>query len=240
MRYALTVLIFLFIIVSCDQEMTGEELLNNAINYHDPTGSWEDFRATLHINLDTPEKPTRYSKVTIDLVTGLFMLNESRNERVIERKVENGECNISMNGKNNFSEEEILKYHLTCERTEFMRNYYTYLYGLPMKLKDEGTVIDPEVQLKNFMGTDYLVLKVTYDKSVGADTWYFYFNPKTYAMEIYQFYHDEAKNDGEYILLSEVLEVNDIKIPKVRKWFINKDDKFLGSDVLTKFDVYSE
>ena len=68
-----------------------------------------------------------------------------------------------------------------------------------MKLKDKGTVIHEKVKAKKFKGKDYLVLKVTYDENVGKDTWYFYFNPKTYAMEVYQFFKDESKNDGEYI-----------------------------------------
>jgi hypothetical protein len=34
-------------------------------------------------------------------------------------------------------------------------------------------------------GKEYLVLKVDYQKEIGKDTWYFYFNPKTYAMEVY-------------------------------------------------------
>jgi len=65
-----------------------------------------------------------------------------------------------------------------------------------MKLRDEGMIVDPKVIRKNFMDKEYLTLKVTYDKAVGSDTWYFYFDPQTYAMEVYQFYHDESKNDG--------------------------------------------
>ena len=79
-----------------------------------------------------------------------------------------------------------------------------------------------------------MVLKATYDKEVGSDTSYFYFDPKTYAMEVYQFYHDESKNDGEYILLSEIIEVNGMKIPKIRAWYYNKNDEYLATDTLVK------
>jgi hypothetical protein len=30
-----------------------------------------------------------------------------------------------------------------------MKNYYTYLYGLPMKLNDAGTIINPMVERKS-------------------------------------------------------------------------------------------
>ena len=53
-------------------------------------------------------------------------------------------------------------------------------------------------------------------------------------MEVYQFYHDESKNDGEYILLSEEMLVKDIKMPKVRAWYYNKDNTYLGTDDLVK------
>ena len=108
-----------------------------------------------------------------------------------------------------------------------MKNYYTYLYGLPMKLKDPGTILDSKVQTKPFEGKEYLVLKVNYEEGVGKDVWYFYFDPNTFAMEVYQFYHDESKNDGEYILLEGLEEINDIKMPKTRVWYVNSDDIFI-------------
>ena len=108
-----------------------------------------------------------------------------------------------------------------------------------MKLKDKGTNIDTKVERKSFKGKDYLVLKATYDETVGSDVWYFYFDPKTYAMEVYQFYktddNDNVKqNSGEYILLTEEETVNGIKMPKVRAWYYNKDDNYLGTDTLGK------
>lgn len=46
-----------------------------------------------------------------------------------------------------------------------------------------SAVIHNKVERKKFKGKAYLVLKATYNVSVGKDTWYFYFDPKTYAME---------------------------------------------------------
>ena len=102
-----------------------------------------------------------------------------------------------------------------------------------MKLKDAGTIIHEKVVLKKFKGKDYLVLKASYEKEVGEDTWYFYFDSTTYAMEVYQFYHEEEKNDGEFILLSGLDTVNGIKMPKNRAWYFNKGEKYLGTDFLS-------
>jgi len=106
-----------------------------------------------------------------------------------------------------------------------------------MKLKDPGTHIANTFERKSFKGKEYLVLKVTYDESVGEDIWYVYINPETYAMEIYQFFKtdvngNEIETSGEYILLSGETVINGIKMPKNRAWFYNKDDLYLGTDIL--------
>ncbi|MDA7764639.1 DUF6503 family protein [Flavobacteriaceae bacterium] len=41
------------------------------------------------------------------------------------------------------------------------------------------------------------------------------------------------KNDGEYIVLKNELNVNGIFMPKDRSWYYNKDDKYLGTDYLS-------
>jgi hypothetical protein len=48
---------------------------------------------------------------------------------------------------------------------------------------------------------------------------------KTYAMKIYQFYHDEAKMMVN-ILLTEEETFSGIKFPKNRAWYQNTDKKF--------------
>ena len=117
-----------------------------------------------------------------------------------------------------------------------MKNYYTYLYGLPMKLKDPGTQLDPKAFKKIFQGKEYWVLKVSYAPAVGKDVWYFYLDPMTYQLRHYQFYHDEQKGDGEYILLSGEIEIGGIKMPKDRAWYMNLDQKYLGTDFLSSLN----
>jgi len=56
-------------------------------------------------------------------------------------------------------------------------------------------------------------------------------------MEIYQFFKtdvsgNEIETSGEYILLSGETLINGIKMPKNRAWFYNKDDLYLGTDIL--------
>jgi Family of unknown function (DUF6503) len=223
---------------SVAQSLTGTELLDRAINYHDPKGQWQQFSGVLEITLTRPKKPSRRSEVTIDLPREYYRMSTTseKSETIFELKRD--KCSITWNGKTEFSQEETEKNRLSCERAVFMRNYYIYLYGLPMKLKDPGTNVHDEVQVKSFKGKQYNVLKVTYDKSVGKDIWYFYFDQNTNAMEVYQFFYDESKNDGEYILLDGTVEYGRIKIPKNRTWYTNQDEKLLGTDMLLKITKF--
>ena len=226
----------LFVIFSTSQffgqDMTGSQLLEKAIEYHDPNGNWSTFSGTFSITMKTPTKSDRHSMIRVDLPNEYFNLFATQDKTSYGYILDKEKCQIYYNS-NIATEEEKTANKLSCERAKMYQNYYTYLYGLPMKLKDAGTIIHEKVALKKFKEKNYLVLKVSYEKEVGEDTWYFYFDPSTYAMEVYQFYHEEDKNDGEFILLSGVEIVNGIKMPKKRAWYYNKGEKYLGTDILT-------
>ncbi|UWX55143.1 DUF6503 family protein [Maribacter litopenaei] len=186
------------------------------------------------IIMTTPDNVPRRTHLDLNLSASYFKSSVRKGNHTVDYIIDKGNCKLLLNNSPDIADHYRDSLQITCNRANRMKDYYTYLYGLPMKLKDPGTQIDPKVRKKSFKGKEYLVLKVTYDEKVGSDTWYFYFDPSNYNMEVYQFYHDESKNDGEYILLSEEITVNDIKMPKIRAWYYNKDDKYLGTDDLVK------
>ena len=234
-KYGFLVLVSIMSFTGIAQDLTPAALLAKSIEYHDPTSSWDAFRGTLLITMETPNNSNRYSEVTLDLPANYFSLIVKKDDTVYKQLLDKDHCQLSLNGSDNFTEEDAKKYRLSCDRAIMMRNYYTYLYGLPMKLRDKGTILHPVVLKKTFHGKEYLVLRVTYEENVGDDTWYFYFDPVTYAMEVYQFFHDESLNDGEYILLDGVEKIKGMMIPKKRSWYTNKGNKLLGTDLLTAY-----
>ena len=228
------ILVLFFSVSSTSQELTGVQLLEKAIEFHDPNNRWPTFNGEFFVTMKTPKNSDRVSEININLPQEFFSVKATRDTLTTNYIVEKTNCISALNGDEHPSEALKKKYRLDCDRAKMLKNYYTYLYGLPMKLKDEGTIVHPKVIQKSFKGKVYLVLKVNYKTEVGKDTWYFYFDPKTYAMEVYQFFKDEAKNDGEYILLSDLETINTIKIPKIRAWYYNKNDGYLGTDILSK------
>lgn len=209
---------------------SGMELLEKSIAYHDAKGNWKKWQPDFTLAFEASDRSPRQSHIQFDNKKGTFHLTVQREGRTIERIIGKNGCITLLDGKVSTDTALVKKYRLTCERTSMYRDYYTYLYGLPMKLKDTGTNIAPTVEKVTFKGKAYLRMRATYDESVGNDIWYFYFDEQTYALKAYQFYHDESKNDGEYILLEGEQLIDGIKVPKDRTWYYNKADKLLGID----------
>jgi len=239
MKYIRLLAVLFFYSPLVSQNISGIELLEKAITYHDPDNNWNTFAEGFSVTMETPKNSARISNIRINLPEELFYIKMTRDTLITEYTVNKGSCSFALNGEKNLSVKQQKQFNISCERALLYKNYYTYLYGLPMKLKDTGTIIDKKVDKKVFKGNTYLVLKVSYDITVGSDVWYFYFNPTTYAMEVYQFFKtDEQGNikldSGEYILLSDETIINNIKMPKNRAWYYNKDNSYLGTDILSK------
>ena len=214
------------------QDISGTELLEKSIQYHDPEEEWAKLRMTYMFSESRPDGSIRKTKVKINNKRNRFQLFQQRDSIHIYREIGKGNCTQKLNGSDTFSKELAEKYHLNCDYTKMIHGYYIYLWGLPSKLKDTGTIVHEKVETEDFQGMQAFKLKVTYADAVGKDTWYFYFDITSYALIGYRFYHDESKNDGEYIMLEDEVVFKGLRIPKTRKWYYNKDDKYLGTDVL--------
>ena len=210
--------------------MSGQQLLDKTIGYHDPSGVWPNFNGTLEVSMVMTDGQAREREIQINLPQEYFSVRAKTDTLVTTYTLDKDKCETSI--------KEIPPYskRTPCETAQLYKNYYTYLYGLPMKLKDPGTIISEYASNQNFKGKDYLMLRASYQKEVGSDIWQFYFDPITYAMEVYQFFKanpgGDGKNTGEYILLKDIKTINGIKFPKQRAWYYNKDDGYLGTDIL--------
>ena len=211
---------------------SAQNILEKSIQYHDPAGQWGTGMHWLSLRETRPDSKDRFTTCQFNLLKSSFEMNQTREEDKIVRGVQNDQCTHQLNGSSTLTKEQVKKHRLDCPRTKLLRDYYIYLWGLPMKLKDPGTQISETVQETSFQDKDCYALKVTYDPEVGEDIWYFYFDKSTFAMIGYRFYHEEAKNDGEYITLQGETMVGKMRLPKTRNWYINKDDRFLGADIL--------
>jgi len=201
--------------------LSAQELLDRSIAYHDPHGQFESGAFQIALSESRPNGADRKTSVTIDNGSGRFEMTREADTGASTHLVTRGD-EVETNSDADLPDDRALR----------TRNYYAYLYGLPMKLRDPGTKLAPDAKETTFRDQKAWELKVTYDESVGQDTWYFYLDPTTYALIGYRFYHDESKNDGEYITLEGEAQGAGLRLPKIRNWYRHADEGHLGTDTI--------
>ena len=232
MRTILFLFLFATSLYMSGQNMTSQEVISKSISYHDPEMELFDSEVIMNFVETRPKGEDRKSKISFNIENETFGMSNVRDGVTINSQIKKGEITFLVDGKKEFSDEIKEKYRLDPKRVSMMKNYYQYLWLMPMKLNDPGIIIDPGVKKVDFFGKELFQIKVSYSPEVGKDIWYFYFNPTTYAMQGYRFYHDESKNDGEYIILEDEAIFGKVRLPQKRTWYTHKEDKLLGTDIL--------
>ncbi|MEP1094002.1 MAG: DUF6503 family protein [Cyclobacteriaceae bacterium] len=197
----------------CFAQTTPTQVLDKAASYHDPNGEWKNLSTTLQFTETRPSGDDRKTTIVIDNSKS-YMKVDRNNENIYEVSNESAEVL-----KGEHDEKQALR----------MRNYYLYLWGLPMKLYDEGTPFDRDIEEDEIDGKKCHVLRVVYEE----DTWYFYIDQSSGRMLQYRFYKDEEAGKGELITLEDEIMVGQIKIPQKRSWYTLPEMKYLGTDILT-------
>jgi ribosomal protein L24E len=230
----LILLFCVFIFSYCNSSKNpGQQLLEKTIAYHDPQNNWPKLKTHLYLSsTDTAGKESLF-ELEMDNTNGYFCHISHEDGKEIVKGMADGKEFYLINGKREISEEERKKYELNPEGVKWVHSFYGYLYGLPMKLADKGVNVGDTVRKEEVNGKTFQTIHVTYDPAIGTDNWFFYVDNETSAMKAYKFNHGEP-GSGEYILLDQELIVDGIKIPKVRKWYLNKDNSYLGTDNLLK------
>ncbi len=195
---------------------TPEQVLAQATRYHDPHHIWPTLQATFHFTAMRPQVEDRHSTLQLDNARTYLKVDLNGTEAY----------EVTVNTVN------ILAGDKDAARGLMLRNYFLYLWGLPMKLHDPGTRFDPVVTAATIDGVPCDVVRVVYEK----DTWYFSFAQKSGRMLEYKFYKDEAVGEGEVITLEGEIEAYGLRIPQKRNWYTLPANKYLGSDILDRIE----
>ena len=218
----------------------AEQLVERSIAFHDPDSIW--VRKRLHIawygtSGDGEERVN--VQLVLDPGQSKFGLSGRYRGSTIEYETDGSSWKATVDGTDELDQETMERMRLQREDGLFWRSYYGFLAGLPMKLRDPGTRIESAITRTTFNDRDVVSIRVEYDAEVGNDTWYFYFDPETAQLMGCRFYHDETVNDGEYIIFEDLTEVDGLRIPRHRRWFVNADNRFLGADEVRSIELSS-
>jgi hypothetical protein len=238
-RMMQTVIVALWLAASSTPALpTAEAALERTLAHHDPAGVWASRPIELTVKVTYGERlaesrgyESRTDRIRVDNAAGRFELASDRGGDKVEVVGRGDELSARLNGSADIDAATLDKHRLNAAQLPGWRDYFAYVFGLPMKLSDPGTVLDPDTRLTEFEGRDVLALRVTYDPEVGRDIWYFYLDPESFALVGCRFFHDESKNDGEYIVYEGEIEgPNGLRLPKLRHWYVNAGGEFLATD----------
>jgi hypothetical protein len=191
---------------------TAKEILDKSIQYHDPNGEWRTLKATFYFTETRPNGPDRKT---------VFTINNARNEHTLNR---NDEEIYEVSG----AQVKVVKGDKPAERGQTLRNYYLYLWGLPMKLLDANTPLNNKVGKKSIDGNASYVLTVNYEK----EDWTYYFDQKSFQLIAYGFKKKDGSGQEEFVALKDEIKVGNMRLPKARSWYESPANKFLGTDIL--------
>lgn len=212
MNKLLTLLLLVFAACDLSAQSTPKAILAKSIEYHDPESKWPTLQATFYYTETRPTGSDRKTKFELDNGQGQWILN--RNDEEI----------YEVDG----NEVSVLKGEKGTDRGLMLRNYYLYLWGLPMKLKDKSTPAITQSEDEEVDGMPVRVLRVAYEKEV----YYFSFDQTSGRMLQYRFYKDEEAGKGELITLEGEATIQGIRIPQKRSWYTLPEMEYLGTDIL--------
>ena len=203
------------------------EAVARAVAHHDPDGRWPTFNSSFVLG-----RGDKRDTITIDQPGSYFAAVDGPTFYVADGET----CRFAYAERGTgtqLSGRDLPLASDSCATVRLQQSYHTYLNGLPMKLQDPGTPLQDEVVTATFHGGEYLRLRVNYPKDGGTvETWEFFLDPDTYALGGYQFYRSDDPDGGEYLLLDGEIEVGGINMVESKEWFLRKDGKRLGEDVV--------
>lgn len=207
MKKHILILIIVHLTFFLQSQSEAEKLVNQSIEFHDPKGQWSKLLSDIEITSIVERKgviDTSFRSIHLNLAEGKFSM---RQDTVLYEFP----CS-------------------NCERATMYNSYFRYLLGMPMKLKDPGTIIQEKIDIKKYKGKSYRVVTVNYEPSVGTYTWLFYFEMDSPELRLTEFSKDGTFQNGETIELNNKVRFQKMLLPGQLKWFVLPDRPFLAEE----------
>ena len=199
---------------------TAEAVLQRTLAYHDSEGRWPTFQASFRFAEERPDGGASESWMELDNVRTAMRLSFGGKESY---EIVGQTCTVLTGDRE-------------AERGLMLRDYFLYLWGLPMKLQDPGTKLSAKVGSSVIDGHACDVIRADYEK----DFWFFHIDRATGQMRQYEFYWHKDPGKGEVITLEGEIGFAGLRIPQTRRWYKQPDNEFLGTDKLVEMQPRRE
>lgn len=196
--------LFLGIGVSCTAP-SGKEVLKKSIAFHDPDGQWHSLQQKLNLQSDFVYPDRLFYTLSIGL--------DNPNKRV-------SYANTTLAQRTDFTDTTctVIIGNQTCAQTEWTKNFYHFILGLPMTLQNDEGIVHETVQQMTFHDTPCYQITVNFVK----EKWHFYFSKTDYHLIGFAF-NKNFESKAEEIQTDGILQIDALKLCKVRSWWITTD-----------------
>jgi len=131
----------------------AEALLSRSIEFHDPEGRWGRDTIRLVWKGTGPEGEERNAfDISMSPDGATFEMSGRYRGSAIEYATAGESLTVAVDGSTEIDDPSRESLRLTRDGGMFWRDYFTYLAGLPMKLRDPGAILDPEPTSTEFSG----------------------------------------------------------------------------------------
>lgn len=209
-------------------------ILEKSVAWHDPSGHWDQFQAKLYIQEPRPQNPPRYSIVTFDNASAAFELLRNRDQYLCTYQVSaDGKPNILLDGQENFSADLVEKYRLVPQRSLDYKNFYSFMYGLPMSFIDKYKTLE-NAQTTVFNGQAALVVETELKEAMISKHWRLFFHLENYKFLGIEILDMEKPGEGERIVFDGSIHLQGMRLPRMHHWYELKTYEYSGSDIIVK------
>ena len=223
-----------FFTASDDNCKNSAYILDQSFKFHDPSESWSDWHVKMHIQEPRLQNPQRYSIVDLNNSDNSFSLIRNRDHHTSEHIVDKeGKPSVLFNNSPDIPKQLIEKYRLEADRSLSYQDFYKVMYGLPMSLKDRIDSMNPaETIVKN--NKEIYVVDVKLNKPIFTDHWKVLISKNKFELLGIELINDEKPENGEILEFEELIELEGIKVPRIRHWYDPVGKSYQGSDIVIK------
>ena len=217
--------------------MTGEEIWDKTIKYHDPDGKWATFSGKVQLATSMDNGYHGSEEIEIDNTNGTYMSTRIVDGVKVTKGTREENCFLAVEGKDTDAQSDKEKYDFDCDGAIFTKQHHSSHIGMPMALKAAGAEVDSDVSMVTLSGKEYYAIRFTGNANdVVHPHWEsartLYIDPETFAMYGVKF---ESEFDGAYTYTEGEFNVNGIRMAQA-KIFFRSDGSFWGTDVFSQVE----
>jgi hypothetical protein len=206
-------------------------LIERSIAYHDPDEVWWTSARTIELRQPRAAGAERRTTFALFPDASQFQLIVEESDRGTALEMHGDSCR-SLEVERDFQSHVL---GIDCTKGRLYRDYYAYLFNLPMNLLDDAAKVEPQPFETTFLGRPVRAVRITYGE--GEPRWEHYFDPATAALVGCRFTRDPESKTGEYIVYGGKIEAGGVRLPRERAWHYNDGGSWLGTDVIESLRI---